>query len=332
MRNIIVHCVLFVLISVNLVPQSLQQLSEEFCAMEGTTAASAQLGGIYKPASGIFNVLVIYAQFTDDNIDINNPNWVKGQPPSFMNGTVDETWSSTPTSGSMTHYFNQMSFEQFKVIGKEVSVTMPQTMQWYYDNGFRSTYSMNKFAIETADAQVNYAEFDNWRYDSAYHHTNVSDNNVDMIFVVWRNKKDNIGLWSGLSHLNGTTANYSPFTVEGGTKTIQTGFEVGSGVTIINGYYGTWWVYRGMQHELGHRFFGDNDHHSPSGGWALLDGWGTSSGCINAYERYKLGWMNYNTIDPVDYVDPTTINITLSDFITTGQAYRIKVPGGGADE
>ncbi len=308
---------------------------DEFCGMQGTTTPSSQLGGRYKPASGTFKVLVIYAQFTDDNTDISNPNWVKGQAPTYMNGTVDETWSANPTSGSMTHFFNDMSINTYKVIGKEVSIIMPQTMQWYYNNNLRTMYAMNKIAIQTADAQVNYAEFDNWRYDSAYSHSNVADGNIDMIFVVWRNKNTSLGLWSGIGALDDWASN-NPFTVEGGTKTIQTGYqgfnEPGSGVTIINGYYGSWWVYRGMQHELAHWFFGANEHHSPSGTWALLEGWGTPSGCANAFERYKLGWINFYTIDPASYSTPTTVNITLPDFITTGIAYRIKVPGGGTNE
>ncbi|HXF90367.1 MAG TPA: T9SS type A sorting domain-containing protein [Candidatus Nitrosotenuis sp.] len=330
MRSILLMLFLIFTFCMQLISSS---QAEQFCSMQGTSAASAQLGGRYKPASGTFKILVIYAQFTDDNTDINNSNWIKGQAPAYMNGTLDETWSSTPTSGSLTDFFNQMSFSQFKVIGKEVSITMPQTMQYYIDHGITKMYDMNKIAIQTADAQVNYAEFDNWRYDSVYHHTNIADNNVDMIYVVWRNMNPSIGLWSGIGALNDWPYTNIPFSVEGGTRNIQTGFEgYGSGVTIINGYYGTWWVYRGMQHELAHWFFGRNDHHTPSGTWGILEGWGTPSDCINAYERYKLGWMNFNTIDPSSYANPTTINITLPDFITTGVAYRIKVPGGGADE
>ena len=302
------------------------------CGMTGTSSPSSQVGGRYKPSTGTFKVLVIYAQFSDDNTDISNPNWVQGQAPTFMNGTIDSTWSSNPTSGSMTDYFNQMSFNKLKIIGKTVSIIMPRSMQYYINWNITSTYEMNKRAIETADAQVNYAEFDNWTYNGEYSHSNVADGNVDMIFVVWRNSNPNLGLWSGLSHLNGYTTNYLPFTVEGGTKTIQTGFEVGSGVTIVNGYTGFGNVLRWMNHELGHRFFGGNNHHGTLGTWALLDGSGTPSGCINTYEREKLGWINVYTIDPASYSDPTTIYITLSDFITTGMAYRIKIPGGGTDE
>jgi hypothetical protein len=156
--------------------------------MAGTTTASSLFGGRYRPASGTFKVLVIYAQFPDDNTDINNPNWIQGQAPSFMNGTVDETWSSTPTSGSMTHFFNVMSQNAFKVFGKAVSITMPRNMQYYINYNIKTMYAMNKIAIQTADAQVNYADFDNWTYNGEYSHSNIADGNVDMIFVVWGNK------------------------------------------------------------------------------------------------------------------------------------------------
>ena len=51
---------------------SFSQMVEEFCGMQATSTQSSQLGGIYKSASGTFKVLVIYAQFTDDNTDISN--------------------------------------------------------------------------------------------------------------------------------------------------------------------------------------------------------------------------------------------------------------------
>ncbi len=57
---------------------------DDFCGMQATAGSSSQLGGRYKPASGTFKVLVIYAQFSDDNTDINNTNWVKGQSPSDL--------------------------------------------------------------------------------------------------------------------------------------------------------------------------------------------------------------------------------------------------------
>jgi hypothetical protein len=48
-----------------------------------------------------------------------------------MNSWVDEAWSSNPTQGSMTHYFNAMSLNELKFTGKCVSVITPHSRQWY---------------------------------------------------------------------------------------------------------------------------------------------------------------------------------------------------------
>jgi hypothetical protein len=52
---------------------------------------------------------------------------------------------------------------------------------------------------------------------------------------------------------------------------------------------------------------------------------------MNSFERERLAWMNFNTIDDIA-TTRTISNVTLPDFVSTGIAYRIKVPGGGSDE
>lgn len=40
-----------------------------------------QIGGYVLPSEGTLNVLIIFAQFPDDNHDPNCPSWIKGQAP-----------------------------------------------------------------------------------------------------------------------------------------------------------------------------------------------------------------------------------------------------------
>lgn len=61
------------------------------------------------PSIGTVNVLVVFAQFPDDKYDTTNSLWEKGQAPSNINNWVSESWTSSPTQGSLTHYFNDMS-------------------------------------------------------------------------------------------------------------------------------------------------------------------------------------------------------------------------------
>jgi len=89
---------------------SLQLFAQEYnCITASIQEVAAQSRGRWLPSEGTINVLIVFAEFPDDNYDINNTKWVKGNAPQNMNNWVDQTWSATPTQGSLTHYFNEMS-------------------------------------------------------------------------------------------------------------------------------------------------------------------------------------------------------------------------------
>lgn len=54
-------------------------------------------GGYAITSTGSLHVLIIFAEFPDDNYDIYNTRWVKGSTPQNMNSWVDQTWSTNPT-------------------------------------------------------------------------------------------------------------------------------------------------------------------------------------------------------------------------------------------
>jgi hypothetical protein len=133
MKKIILTTVLISFIICN----NLYSQSEEMnCTpyLEQQSRPAGLVGGLYLPAWGTINVLFVFAQFPDDKYDTLNTSWPKGQPPSNMQSWVDQTWSDNPAQGSMTHYFNDMSFNKLKFIGKTVSVITPQTRAWYLAN------------------------------------------------------------------------------------------------------------------------------------------------------------------------------------------------------
>jgi hypothetical protein len=89
------------------------QSEEMLCAPFGIEHVwEGQIGGYVLPSEGTINVLFIFAQFPDDNWDIYNSSWSRGQAPANMQNWVDQIWSANPTQGSMTHYFN-LFFIQF---------------------------------------------------------------------------------------------------------------------------------------------------------------------------------------------------------------------------
>jgi hypothetical protein len=53
----------------------LLELSDEHVQLVGQMASPPQIGGTYAPVSGTIRVLIIFARFSDDNYEPNNPNW-----------------------------------------------------------------------------------------------------------------------------------------------------------------------------------------------------------------------------------------------------------------
>jgi hypothetical protein len=158
------------------VPTQAQTLETMPCNNDVSTNITAQ---------GALNVLFIYVQFPDNNYSPGNPNWPKDQPPAYMNATVDEIWSPTPTSGGFTDYFNQMSFNSLRVTGRSVSVTTPHSRSWYLQNHWQAG-AIHREVIQQLDQTTDFAEFDHWRYNSEYDLTNSADGVVDMILMMWR--------------------------------------------------------------------------------------------------------------------------------------------------
>lgn len=311
------------------------QTDAMLCAPTGTENIwSGQIGGYALPSEGTISVLFVFAQFPDDNYDTLNTTWVKGQAPTDMQGWIDQTWSSNPTQGSMTHYFNEMSFNKLKFIGKTVSVVTPQTRAWYLANN-KKRGDIHTQIIQQLDQTWDFAQFDNWDFDSSYKHINQPDGIVDMVFMVWRNiaseyayPQDSIvrvNLNMGRSADLGS--GWPDILVDNGQRRLKMGFwpnnytktPGGSGATLCD-----WFVenmFRFCIHEYGHYLQGGNDQHVGHGFWGLLSGWGIKNFVANSFERYRLGWINLNTIQASP--DQTIQNATLPDFVTSGIAYRL---------
>ncbi len=310
---------------------SQEEFYEYFHSQMPTINYNNQIGGYVLPSEGTLKILIIFAQFPDDNYDTQNGAWIKGQAPSDMQNWLDETWTGNPSPWSLTDYFNQMSLGRLKVIGKEVSVITPHTREWYLQNG-KTRYDIHKEIIQQQlDPTWDFAQFDNWTKTwnpstQWYEHTNVPDGKVEFICVVWRNiamefsssTRDymmtslNMGWYGDL----GWGTNY---TVDNGQRTIVME-PYGSGATVADYFYKD--PFRFSIHEFAHYLLGGNEFHNGHGFWAMLNGYEVRSYMINAYERYRLGWCNLITVNTSTQ---TISNATLPDFITTGIAYRIDI-------
>lgn len=319
--------------------------------------ASVQLGGQWMTTRDTLHVLVVFVQFPDDNYDTTYFLWPKNQPPSYLNTYIDSTPSQQSTNGNLTHYFRQMSLGAFTLTGKTRFVITPHTRQWYLTND-KKRWLINKEVLETLDATLDFTEFDRWKRYGEYDVRRESDGKVDMIFMIYRDVTDAslLDFYGGEASLGypRTTGGYNEpieFSVDGGLHQIGGGHPalfnwatsekwLGSGTTIIaSGTYngGMGWFgnipYGSQIHEFSHHWMtiGDWYGHNGDGFWAMLDAWGrryNSQGisCANSFERELVGWI------APDSIYQTTYNVTLTDYVTTGSAKKIKVPGSNPNE
>ncbi len=294
---------------------------------------SIQTKGMWLPSIGEINVLFIFAQFPDDNYDTLNSRWPKGGEPIDMKKWVDEKWSETPAQGYMTHYFNEMSFNKLKFIGKTVSVISPHSREWYLKN--RKTRGfIHQEIIKQVNKQIDFVQFDNWSLLAPHKNVNKPDGIIDMIFMVWRNisgdyPADSVKIINNLLDFNNDEGDLggNQFTVDNGKRIVKTWWGIlnnqpgGSGVTVRD--YLSTNALRTCIHEFAHYLLGDNSYHSGYGFWGMLDAWGKKTQVANSFERSILGWINIKSIS--NSTARTYKNIKLRDYVTTGDALRITI-------
>ncbi|MBZ0180455.1 MAG: fibronectin type III domain-containing protein, partial [Melioribacteraceae bacterium] len=290
-----------------------------------------EAGGYKLPSVGEIHILMIFAEFPDDNYDINNPRWVKGQAPTNMNNWVDLTWSTNPTQGSLTHYFNDMSNNKLKITGKVIHFIAPHSRSEYYSMTPRKMRGdIQKDIIQEIDITEDFSAYDNWSLVSDYTHSNVPDEKVEMIIFVWRNTYQDDPSYAtslGFGNNYGDLGWIGTFPVDGGARYVDT-YNWGSGVS-IRGYLQTNKYldpFRLVVHEFSHYLLGHNDMHNGYGFWGMLSDWGTRVNIANAFERYQLNWID----DPTGYytIDATsssviTLTKSLGDLVTSKNAIRI---------
>ncbi len=318
------------------------------CGFTGTGSTTlSQSGGQWMKARDTVHVLIVFVQFPDDNYDPQYPLWPIGQPPTFMSTYIDSLSSQMSSNGNLTHYFREMSLGIFTLTGKTRVIVTPRTNQWYISNNW-NRWMINKEVLETLDASMDFAEFDRWKRYTEYDIRREPDGKVDMIFMIYRHV-DNmsaLGFYGGEASL-GYARYYPPyyepteFFVDSSQRSIGHGHPVfgypGSGTTSVIAGTGDGWYglapYRVQIHEFAHHWMtnGSDYGHNGGGFWAMLNDFAPRSSpqsisCPNSFERERVGWI------APDSIFQTTYNLTLTDYITTGQAIKIKVSGGNPDE
>ncbi len=280
-----------------------------------------QPGGRDLPSVGSIHALFIFAQFPDDNLLRDDKRWPAGGMPERMkeHTWVDSAWTENPTPGSMTDYFNQMSFNKLKFTGECDTITVPHTREWYFLN--KKNYgAINREIVKQLDTRLDFSRFDKIRKIRNYEFADTVDARVDIVFIIYRNFI--------LDYPDSTSAKYNKVFGSGWVGSLNTGSIpvddssrfIYTGATLRDIFHKD--PFRFSIHEFAHFLIGGNQYHNGRGFWAMLSGYAVRSFMINAYERNRLGWIKIRTIKN----DSLTLkDVPLKDFITTGDAIRIEI-------
>ena len=317
-----------------------------------TTYNSAN--GYSLPAKDTLRVLVVFAEINYDVGTDPNPNstpgWSVHSLPTWANNLYDPYPPTGNPIGLLTKYFLSASTGNYLLLGDYLlapnnggifSVNNSSVSGLDYEGALCTEIdqTMNGNFV-TGHGLNDQSYFDLWTKTSsgiAKIHPSIDDpGRYDHVVFIWRNHEYNgRGYSVGSSNDSFLGYNIDTYTFQGTWDRIPTNI---------------------VRHEYAHQLLGGNDFHAGGGGWgntgdywiprtagwSLLGLYGCSFLTWNAWDRYRLDWnAPGNTFNPsarnsdnsyevngdLDATDPSDEGIyTLRDFMTTGDAIRIKIP------
>ncbi len=295
------------------------------------------------PCSGTLRVLFILAEI---NYDVGtDPNswvtWQQGTFPSWGNSFIDP---NLPT-GLLTQYYSQASSGNYTVLGDFLAPTS--------NNGIISVNRSDMLAqgnlsalVNAINAQMpggfvaksgitNKSLFDLWTPTATGSpKINSGNNSFDHVMIIWRNSS----IPNGTGH--GNIASFGNILGFNSDTYTEVGAQVGMPLEVA-------------RHEYAHFILGSNNFHVSGGKevnmWigqiaahSLLSLTGAALSCWSAWDRQRLDWKtptNQFAISARDAGNTSEVSgdlntlvasqagiYTLRDFVTTGDALRIRLP------
>lgn len=195
-----------------------------------------------QPTTGTVRALVIFVKFSDDTFENNcTGGWdhvtYNTTPPPWTNQIIDSSILQNQTPGSLSDYFDLVSYGQFQMIGDifpqdSLVYVPPQPESYYvrntsYPKGYplrRGIGYLNSEILKDLDLVIDYQNYD----------TNPNDNVLDMVFIMYRKYDISTeggcnGSYTGIALLDPCDDGFFPITLDG--VQIKSGI-FGSGVTI----------------------------------------------------------------------------------------------------
>lgn len=335
-----------------------QCVFEEDTSSSSTAKATSEAkNGWYITTSGTIRVLVIYMEIDYDNPanSFNDPMpngtaiWAKNQLPTYKDNLFDLNWTGNPQA-MVTKYFAESSFNNFKVLGDYVNqiITIKESdlPSFNSSNAWKNAFlqidalsSLNTFGGSTIQ------DLDMWKHKTIAGEVNVAGPDTpysyDHVVLVFRNFLDGL-----ISEGNG----YTGQGLQGNAGFLR-GYKTDSYTCFTAGNIVPFIVFR---HEFSHNLFGGNNFHTSGAvlnngttfipnqkGWSMMTGYESSFLTCNAWDRDRMDWkgpgktLNISAMNTIateingdlDATNPTHAGVyVLRDFVTTGDALRIKLP------
>lgn len=314
------------------------------------TAPHSKYGWRLSP-HGTIRVLLIFAEVEYDQDPAKDPHpdgskeWPKGKLPSWKDDVFDPFPSELPKA-TVSRYYHDVSLGRFQVLGDYVDELVVLRQSEYktisngHGNGALAVTELNKRGggLRTKHG-LSIGDFDLWKRGGQQGMPKQpgpdAPHSYDHVMVVIRNG----GLRSGSGSVDAGSAGK----LFGYESDSQSRFGASGGLP-----------FEILRHEFNHLLLGGNNFHSGGGnaamfqsffiplqgGWGLMGAANSSLMSCSAWDRYRLGWKpegNRHEISArapggaevhadLDPVAGDTGIFVLRDFVTTGDALRIRMP------
>lgn len=305
---------------------------------------------------GTIRILVLFAEVEYDRDPSKDPqpaatsDWPKGQLPAWRDKLFDPRPLPEPQA-MLSHYYHDISLGDYIVLGDYIDhmFTLRESDYPAAANG----NGANKLVIQEANKLPAFhtahglapADFDLWKEGGkpgiAKEPGPDTPYSFDHVMVILRN--------SSLTHGQGSTDPGSSGPLHGSNSDTQSRFGAMNGLP-----------FEILKHEFNHLLLGGNNFHSGGGnaagfvsyftslqgGWSMMGAASSSLLTCSAWDRDRLGWRAKDACGRVNArnaqnqcvngdIDPPagdTGIYVLRDFVTSGDALRIRLPYLGADE
>lgn len=329
------------------------------CFLLACDSASAQADpdnvnsehGWYLSPHGTIRILVLYVEIDYDVKPEKDPqangadHWEKRQLPRWK----DEVFDPHPMAvhrAEVSRYFQDISLGQYTVLGDYIDELLTLKESEY--PGVHNAHSIGRLAVEEANKRgelrtrhgFGIDDLDLWKDGGKAGKPKEQGpddpHRYDHVMVIIRN--------SGLGHGAGSTDPGSPGKLFGFESDTQSRFGAMNALP-----------FEILKHEFNHLLLGGNNFHSGGGsaarfesnflnlqgGWSMMGAAGSSLLTCCAWDRDRLGWrpegsahrisargVNGKEVNgDLDPVNGDTGIFVLRDFVPTGDALRIRMPG-----